>query len=117
MSEFDQSGIAASGLPIGGATLERPTGLAARGEVLISGAVLTALVAIPLLHMLGRWTLGRGIPGASGYEQHLTLWLTFLGGVLAARYGRIVRSCAGPQAEAGTGGADGMGDHGKHPSV
>ncbi len=88
MSEFDQSGIAASGLPIGGATLERPTGLAARAEVLISGAVLTALVAIPLLHMLGRWTLGRGIPGASGYEQHLTLWLTFLGGVLAARYGR-----------------------------
>ena len=68
-----------------------PTGWAGRTEVIISGIALAALVLLPLAHLLGRSTFGRGVPGAAGYTQHLTLWLTFLGGVLAARFDRHLK--------------------------
>ncbi len=70
------------------AAVEAPRGLAGRAEVLVSGIALAALVMLPLLDMAGRRVLGRGVPGAAGYTQHLTLWLTFLGGALAARHDR-----------------------------
>jgi tripartite ATP-independent transporter DctM subunit len=70
------------------AAVEAPAGWAGRAEVLVSGIALAALVSLPLLDMAGRRVLGRGVPGAAGYTQHLTLWLTFLGGALAARYDR-----------------------------
>src|SRR5262249_29598802 len=44
---------------------------------------------IPFIEILGRKLLHRSIvPGASGYAEHLTLWVAFLGGMLASRYGR-----------------------------
>lgn len=61
---------------------------AGRAEVAVAATALAALVSLPLLDMAGRSVLGRGVPGAAGYTQHLTLWLTFLGGALAARHDR-----------------------------
>jgi C4-dicarboxylate transporter, DctM subunit len=85
------SGAAARALPAPAAASPRahePEGLLARAEALLSAAALVALVALPLLDMAGRVALGRGVPGGAGWAQHLTLWLTFLGGVLAARHDR-----------------------------
>ena len=68
-----------------------PTGWFGRAEVIVSGIALAALVLLPLTDLLGRSTFGRGVPGAAGYTQHLTLWLTFFGGVLAARFDRHLK--------------------------
>jgi len=47
------------------------------------------MMAIPLIEMVSRRVLNRSlIPGAAGYEEHLTLWVAFAGGALAAVYGR-----------------------------
>ena len=70
------------------AALEMPLDRAGRAEALVSAIALAALVGLPLLDMAGRRLIGRGVPGAAGYTQHLTLWLTFLGGALAARQDR-----------------------------
>lgn len=45
---------------------------------------LFALIMIPLLEMVGRRIAGIGIPGAAGWVQHLTLWLGFMGAILAS---------------------------------
>ncbi len=74
-----------------GSRLPVPEGRVGRVEVLVSGLALTLLVILPLADLLGRTMLGRGVPGAAGYTQHLTLWLTFLGGVLAARFDRHLK--------------------------
>jgi len=51
--------------------------------------VLGGMMAIPLIEMLSRKVLNRSlIPGAAGYEEHLTLWVAFVGGALAAVFGR-----------------------------
>lgn len=46
----------------------------------ISGAAL-----LPLVEALLRSLLGIGIPGALGYLNHLTLWVGFIGVIIAAR--------------------------------
>jgi tripartite ATP-independent transporter DctM subunit len=62
-------------------------GLAKTGGAAATVA-LGAMLLIPLVEILSR-RFGRSlIPGASGYEEHLTLWVAFLGGALAAAYGR-----------------------------
>lgn len=48
-------------------------------------AALLAMVFIPLLEALGRRVTGIGIPGASAWVQHLTLWLGLLGAYLATQ--------------------------------
>lgn len=53
---------------------------------LLTGAFLLA-VALPLVEALGRPLGGWHIPGTAVYVQQLTLWLAFLGGMLAARDG------------------------------
>ena len=51
--------------------------------------VIFAMTVIPLVEILSRKILHRTlIPGAAGYEEHLTLWVTFLGAALATKYGR-----------------------------
>lgn len=57
-------------------------------ELVLSGAALLALVATPLADLAGRRLLGRSVPAAGPVAQHLTLALTFLGGLLAGRHDR-----------------------------
>jgi len=49
----------------------------------ISVFLLSAMVLIPLIEAIGRRSFGTGIPGATGWVQHLTLWVGLLGAVLA----------------------------------
>jgi tripartite ATP-independent transporter DctM subunit len=52
------------------------------------GVLLLAMVAIPAAETLGRRFLGRGFPGSAVLVQHLTLWVGFLGALLATGAGR-----------------------------
>jgi tripartite ATP-independent transporter DctM subunit len=52
--------------------------------------VLAAMSLMPLVEILGRTVLGGGIPGSIPLVQHLTLWITFVGAVLAARSDRLL---------------------------
>ena len=64
--------------------------LLAAGNRLEEGLLLGALplaVALPLIDALGRPLGGFHVPGAAVYLQQLTLWLAFLGGLLATRDG------------------------------
>ncbi len=58
---------------------------------LLTVFVLLALALIPCIEMLGRRVFGFGIPGATDYMQHLTLWLCFLGAILAVRDDKHLR--------------------------
>ncbi len=52
------------------------------------------MVLLPLAEIVVRQT-GTGIPGALPFEQHLTLWIAFLGAALAAREGRLLALATG----------------------
>lgn len=52
------------------------------------------MVLLPLAEIVVRRT-GAGIPGALPFEQHLTLWIAFLGAALAAREGRLLALATG----------------------
>jgi C4-dicarboxylate transporter, DctM subunit len=72
-----------------GDELASPSGPGTRVVAALAALSLVSIAAIPLLEILGRKLLHRSIvPGASGYAEHLTLWVAFLGGMLASRYGR-----------------------------
>lgn len=74
---------------VGPDSLEFPRGFVTRAVAGVSAAALVLLTAIPLIEILARFILKRAlIPGASGYAEHLTLWVAFLGAMLATRYGR-----------------------------
>ena len=49
---------------------------------------LLLLALLPLADALGRPLGGLHLPGAASYVQQLTLWLAFLGGLLATREGK-----------------------------
>jgi tripartite ATP-independent transporter DctM subunit len=55
---------------------------------LVVGLLCLVLIAVPAAETLARRFLGRDIPGASVVAQHLTLWVGFLGALLAAGTGR-----------------------------
>ena len=59
-------------------------------ESSISIGILLLMSVLPVLEIVGREFLGRGIPGSTVVVQHLTLWLTFFGAALAARSGRLL---------------------------
>lgn len=62
----------------------RPTeGPLSRFEGAVVGVLLLAMVAIPAGETLWRRFLGRSLPGSSILVQHLTLWVGFLGALLA----------------------------------
>ncbi len=48
-------------------------------------AALLAMSVLPVLELIGRTVFQAGIAGSSAYVQNLTLWVGFLGAVLAAR--------------------------------
>lgn len=60
----------------------------------VSIVLLGAMVLLPLAEIVAR-QLGAGIPGALPFEQHLTLWVAFLGAGLAAREGRLLALATG----------------------
>lgn len=62
--------------------------LGAKGESLLAGAALLAMGLLPVIEMVVRAAGGGGIPGAQGFVQHLTLWVAFLGAMMATREGR-----------------------------
>jgi C4-dicarboxylate transporter DctM subunit len=53
-------------------------------------AILSAIVALPLIEIVGRRLFGEGIPDSIAWVRHLTLWAGFLGAVLAAREQRHI---------------------------
>ena len=66
---------------------EQPSALA-RIENSLSIAVLAAMALLPLVEIVGRQLVGRGIAGSIPIVQHLTLWVAILGAALASRSGR-----------------------------
>ena len=66
---------------------EQPSALA-RIENSLSITVLAAMALLPLVEIVGRQLLGRGIAGSIPIVQHLTLWVAILGATLASRSGR-----------------------------
>ena len=59
-----------------------------RGENILVATALLAMAVFPVLEMILRTLWNTGIPGSSGYVQHLTLWVGFLGAMVAAREGQ-----------------------------
>ncbi len=76
------------------APLRAAVRLAHRVEDGLSSVLLAAMVLLPLAEIVVRQT-GTGIPGALPFEQHLTLWVAFLGAALAAREGRLLALATG----------------------
>jgi TRAP-type C4-dicarboxylate transport system permease small subunit len=59
-----------------------------RIEEAVSAGALLAIIVLPLAEIAGRRPLGHRVPGSIDYVRHLTLWLTLLGAMAAARDGR-----------------------------
>jgi tripartite ATP-independent transporter DctM subunit len=60
------------------------------GENALLAVALAAMALIPVLEMILRATLSRGIPGATALTQHLTLAVGMVGAALAARENRLL---------------------------
>jgi tripartite ATP-independent transporter DctM subunit len=60
------------------------------GENGLLSFALAAMALVPLLEMVLRATLNRGIPGAASLTQHLTLVVGMVGAAIAAREGRLL---------------------------
>ncbi|HEX9942711.1 MAG TPA: TRAP transporter large permease subunit, partial [Thermoanaerobaculia bacterium] len=58
-----------------------------RAEDAILVAALLAAMLLPLIDVVGRPLGGFHVPGGAPYLQQLTLWIAFLGGLLATREG------------------------------
>src|SRR5260370_40583558 len=50
-------------------------------------AIVLAMVALPTLEAVVRRLTGSGVPGAAVYTEHFTLWVGFLGALLATATG------------------------------
>ncbi len=71
-----------------GASQRPPGRVAAALHALEGGALVFAFLvsmALPLIDAVGRPFGGFSVPGSATYRSQLTLWLAFLGGLLAAR--------------------------------
>jgi tripartite ATP-independent transporter DctM subunit len=60
----------------------------ARAAGALVGLLLLAMMALPAAEALGRRFLDRALPGSSVLVQNITLWVGFLGALLAAGTGR-----------------------------
>ncbi len=69
--------------------------LAKRTENVLAAAALLTLAALPVLELVLRALFGTGLPGTSGYVQNLTLWVGYLGAMLASREGRHLHLSTG----------------------
>ena len=89
--------------PLKGSRQSRPTnskvhGLRKAGEAcrayvhetedIVTAIALLAIVVLPIVEVVGRALIGVGVPGSIDYVRHLTLWVAFLGAVVAARHGK-----------------------------
>ena len=68
---------------------ERPR-LHFRVENSLAIVVLAVMTLLPLIEIAGRVLVGRGISGSIVVVQNLTLWITVIGAVLAARSERLL---------------------------
>ena len=68
----------------------RALGVYHAAEDLLVSLALAALVILPLAEIALRPVLVGGVPGAIPFVQHLTLWVGFIGAMLAARDGKLV---------------------------
>jgi tripartite ATP-independent transporter DctM subunit len=59
-------------------------------ENLLVALALAILVILPLLEIVLRKLFHTGISGSSAFQQHMTLFIGLLGGLLAARDGRLL---------------------------
>ena len=59
--------------------------VARRAENTLTVAALLAMGLLPVLELVLRTFLKTGVPGGFGYVQHLTLWVGFLGAMIASR--------------------------------
>jgi tripartite ATP-independent transporter DctM subunit len=59
-----------------------------RAEQGVVVVVLAAMVVLPVLGTVIRWTTGLSMAGMGLYVQSLNLWLAFIGATIAARTGR-----------------------------
>ena len=64
-------------------------------ENLFSVVALSLMVLLPVIEMATRVLGWNGISGSALFVQHLTLWVGFLGGMLAARSGRLLAMSSG----------------------
>ena len=71
-------------------------------ESVLAAVALVLAAVLPVLEIGLRTFLGTGLPGNSGYVQHLALWIGCLGAVVAARDGRhltlVSRAVSWPEA-------------------
>lgn len=65
-------------------------GLHLRIENAVAITVLAVMAILPLVEIVGRVVVGRGISGSIVIVQNLTLWITLLGAALAARSERLL---------------------------
>ena len=68
----------------------RALGVYHTAEDLLASLAIAFLVVLPLAEIVLRPVLVGGIPGAIPFVQHLTLWVAFVGAMLAAREGKLV---------------------------
>jgi len=59
-------------------------------EDLVCVGVLILMGALPIVHVIAREWLGGGFAGSISIVQHLTMWISFLGAMLAARSDRLL---------------------------
>ena len=64
-------------------------------ENALSVTALSLMVLLPVIEMAARVVHWNGISGSPLFVQHLTLWVGFLGGALAARSGRLLALSSG----------------------
>ena len=65
--------------------VQRLTGIGHQTENLAAAFALLAMSLLPVLEMLLRGLFNLGLPGSIGYVQNLTLWVGFLGAIIASR--------------------------------
>ena len=57
-------------------------------ENVLAGGALALMAILPTIEPVLRTFFGTGIPGTSGYVENLTLWVAYLGAIVATREGR-----------------------------
>lgn len=64
-----------------GVAIQSSTSTVEHGFVALA---LLAMVALPIIEVVGRALIGATVPGSIDYVRHMTLWVTFLGAAIAA---------------------------------
>ena len=75
----------------------QPAVLGNRVENGLSASALLLMAGLPVLELVLRALFNTGIPGTFGYVQHLTLWVAFLGAMIASREKRHISLSTGAE--------------------